>query len=218
MKKQKSLHSVRTAVGMAIATLLTTCLIGGTFAKYIAEAGDEFSARVAYWGFGQQAVIDFQDLFAESYTNVQSGDHTDVIAPGTSGQVTFKFPFTAGNGATAPEVAYTFCVDVDAEIDPNMEAIGTFRFKLDDGIYGPFEDLVDDLLALSGDASGVKTYAAGQLPTGFSASDEHTIYWKWDFTDPAHEYAQDLDDTDVADGSVQEAVRLDMTITATQID
>ena len=47
MKKNKMM---RTASGLLVATLLTTSMISGTFAKYTTQDEASDSARVAKWG------------------------------------------------------------------------------------------------------------------------------------------------------------------------
>lgn len=48
MKKNKAM---RLASALMVLTLLTTCVISSTFAKYTTSANGEDSARVAKWGF-----------------------------------------------------------------------------------------------------------------------------------------------------------------------
>ena len=110
---------MRLASALLVLVLLTTCAISGTFAKYTSTAAGDDYARVAYWGFGLDSAIEIDDLFVDVYdgnndTSVDSKDGDDVIAPGTKNFKTFKFAYTdnANEGATAPEVAYTFTVDV----------------------------------------------------------------------------------------------------------
>ena len=88
MKKNKMM---RAASGLLIATLLTTSVIAGTFAKYTTSADGTDTARVAKWGV---KITANGDTFAEEYTNsssaktvVSSAKGTDVIAPGTSGTI-----------------------------------------------------------------------------------------------------------------------------------
>ena len=137
---------MRVASALLVAVLLTTCAISGTFAKYVTSATSNDHARVAYWGFQSSNTLDITNLFSDSYKDstganvVKSADGDDVIAPGTTGTITFKFAwdeltsktvYDEGdrdiNGDTAgvvftnkygPEVAYTFHVDVDGECSP----------------------------------------------------------------------------------------------------
>lgn len=53
MKTQNKKKNIflRIASGMAVAALLSTCVVSTTFAKYTTSTKAEDSARVAYWGF-----------------------------------------------------------------------------------------------------------------------------------------------------------------------
>lgn len=218
MKKKNSLKSIRTAVGMAIAVLLTTCLIGGTFARYISGATEYADARVAYWGFDDAASIEITDLFSESYTNVQSSNGSNVIAPGTEGSASFSFAFQPGE-ASAPEVAYRFSISATGSCSDDILDNPMIQFKLDNGSYGTWSALLSSIEALAGDASGMKTYSAGTLPAAFTtASNTHTIYWRWVFED-----ADDPDDQNAMDslmGTQDElgTVHLELSVVAAQLD
>lgn len=133
--QRKSNKSVKTAVLLFGAVLLTTSLLGGTLAKYtgtIGEASD--SARAAKWNASE----DFKefDLFASSYvehgktgedekgtwtsadpgnnTNTVQGENatTDVIAPGTKGKATIEIDTDTLQDS---EVAYQYTYAVDDE-------------------------------------------------------------------------------------------------------
>lgn len=105
MKKTKLM---RAALLLLVLTLITSCFVGGTFAKYTTSASGNDSARVASWGF-KPTTIDLGNLFKNAYDATDSAtvkSTVDVIAPGTANSV--KFGFTYGGATTAPEVAYTF--------------------------------------------------------------------------------------------------------------
>lgn len=111
---------MRVASAMLVLTLLTTCIISGTFAKYTTKGEFSDSARVAKWGV--EIGIDGQDMFKKTYA--KDGTTTDttivntviateaVVAPGTKNEdgvtitvtgkpeVAFKLTF-AMEGATA---------------------------------------------------------------------------------------------------------------------
>jgi hypothetical protein len=219
MKKRKSLNSMRAAVGMAIATLLTTCLIGGTLARYTASAGSVDVARVAYWGFDDVGTIDLDGLFSPTYTNVTSSRGDDVIAPGTEGQASFAFTYQPNSVIRAPEVAYTFTVGVEGECDDAIKVNPNIQFKLDDGAYGTFDELISAVKALSGEAGGTKQYAAGELPAAFGENaNTHTVSWRWLFTDTADPATQDALDTALGNDPSEPSCEIRIAITATQID
>lgn len=117
MKKNKVM---RIASVLLIVTLLSTCAISGTFAKYVTEADGNDSARVAAWGI----IIDIEgSAFKDEYEGgpythhsgsqetitVQSADGALVLAPGTSsGDDSFK-----ATVAGTPEVATKFELSLD---------------------------------------------------------------------------------------------------------
>ena len=104
---------MRLASALLILTLLTTCMISGTFAKYTTQATGEDTARVAKWGVTVRA---HTDLFAISYTNTNDNSGTvtvksegtdKLVAPGTTG---------TGLGVTSegtPEVSYEMKIKLD---------------------------------------------------------------------------------------------------------
>ena len=216
MRKNKMM---RAASGLLVATLLTTCVISGTFAKYTTTTSGSDNARVAYWGFNQDADTTIA-LFADTYTNVDSENGDKVIAPGTDGTSTFKFVYDENNKAKKPEVAYTFKVDAaitgdHSKLDADKSFKWTLQKKGDTSAteYQTADALVAAIKALSGDPSGTKTYNPGELPTAFTAADEeYTVGWKWDFE------GQDVKDTELGNEADLENVDLSISITATQID
>ncbi len=213
MKRSKSL---RTSAIMAIAALLTMCLIGATFGKYTTNAMSRDGARVANWGFGSEAEMDLSDLFMNSYDHAASNDGADILAPGTSGSATFGFAYD-DSVAPAPEVDYVFSVSITESCDDSIKNNPNIRFKLDNGEFGTWDQMVAALKALSGNASGTETYVAGELPDAFGAADTHTIAWEWLFETPGDD-AQDALDTAMGNASPLAECQLTVSVTATQID
>ena len=92
MKKNKMM---RIASILMVATLITTCAISGTFAKYVTKASGEDKARVAKWGIvlDVQATGAFDDRYvthdadyegefsvmAYNATDEVKGDNVDII-------------------------------------------------------------------------------------------------------------------------------------------
>lgn len=229
MKKNKAM---RLASALLVLTLLTTCAISGTFAKYVTSTEGTDNARVAYWGFDQGATTTI-DLFNEAYTNtstdpsVKSSGEVDgfknVIAPGTSKTATFAFGYTnyKGNKINAPEVAYTFTVKPTitgsyTALDANENFKWTLQ-KGDEAIakYDTVAELLAAIKLLSGDGSGSKTYQPGELPVAFTSADEvYTIGWTWDFNGAAG----DGKDTAMGNSQALDNVTFTIAISATQVD
>ena len=235
MKKNKMM---RAASALMVATLLTTSVISGTFAKYTTNAVGGDVARVATWGF-TQTTIELDDLFKSAYDSTtnptvknSTESNSDLIAPGTTGSDTFSFTYAGQENA--PEVAYTFEVSTegsycaeDIKNNPNI------KWELDNGEWGTWDQLITAIEALDGNkiANGslpANYYAPGTLPDKFNKknANEHTVKWKWEFETQGDTTDQDVKDT--AMGNKYEAmdnnkvfldlVNLVITITATQID
>ena len=95
MKRNKMM---RIASALMVATLLSTSVISGTFAKYVTEDSASDTARVAKWGVTVQAS---GDLYATEYYSgsstvvkeddedfvsvhgIQHPEQNNVVAPGT---------------------------------------------------------------------------------------------------------------------------------------
>ena len=224
MKKNKIM---RLASALLVLTLMTTCAISSTFAKYTTSTNGEDSARVAKWGFTDtnNDKIELANLFNKAYdTTVEST--TDVIAPGTTNSAKFAFTYGGSNAATAPEVSYTFTVDTTGSTCDNSIAENkNILWKLDEGTWGTWDQLITAIKSLSGNATGTETYGPGQLPTGFNATgnNEHTVAWKWVFDENAANKEADTTNLDTTDTGMGNAtalanVKLVVKITATQVD
>lgn len=241
MRKNKML---RTASALLVLVLLTTSVISGTFAKYTTSASSEDKARVAYWGFQSTNSMDLTNLFSPQYVQtkvdangtVKSADGDDVIAPGTSGSAKFAFAYaeiggtaadTTAQAVNAPEVKYSFTVDVVESCAEAIKNNPNIQWKLDTGNWGSWDDMITAIKELSGDATGTKNYEAGSLPAAFTTADnEHTISWQWlfetaDNTETANidEMAeQDAADTAMGNTNPLDTCSIKITITATQLD
>jgi len=141
---------MRIASILLVATLLTTCAISGTFAKYVTKASGEDAARVAKWGI----VLDISgsSVFAEKYEatdeayldadgeySVESSVEGEaVVAPGTN--ATEADGKLVAHVKGTPEVATRYTLVVDKAQDVVLPA-GTYTdytelVKADDGTYG----------------------------------------------------------------------------------
>lgn len=222
MKKNRTM---RVAALLLALTLVTSCFVGGTFAKYTTRSTGESAARVAYWGFQTTNTMELNPLFSNSYlkngsdsaNSVKANDDTTLlIAPGTEGSVEFKFAYDE-TAKSAPEVAYTFTVDAsESEIAVKLD--DELVWSLDGNEVGKFGDLAIAIQNLSGstDGSGTMTYQPGELPDAFGIDDDpHTISWKWAFSENSD---GDTADTFLGNEEVLAEVKLVISITATQID
>lgn len=108
MKKNKMM---RLASVLMVLTLLTTSVIGGTFAKYVTTAESTDSARVAKWGIKMD--VDGNDMFTETYStgsdsNItvenKTGDGMALVAPGTTSKSIYT---VTGTPETDYEISFT---------------------------------------------------------------------------------------------------------------
>lgn len=220
MKKNKMM---RTASGLMVAALLTTSIISGTFAKYTTKTEGSDTARVAYWGFNQDANTTI-DLFDNSYNEGKVSGAENVVAPGTSKTADFGFKYTANANKSikAPEVAYNLKIEATATGDyTDLDENSNFKWTLKSGAadstteYDKVADLVKAINNLSGseDGSGSKDYAAGELPAAFGTADTNkvcTVGWKWEYD------GNDTKDTEMGNATKLDNVKLNISITATQ--
>lgn len=125
MKKNRMM---RLASGLLVLTLLTTCIISGTFAKYTTEAEGSDTAKVAKWGVTLKVS---SDLFANAYKDASvqytestatvkaKAENQNVVAPGTKGSG-LEIKNTA---ASEPEVSYEMKIKLadDTAKMPNLK-------------------------------------------------------------------------------------------------
>lgn len=216
MKKNKIM---RFASALLVLAMLTTCVISGTFAKYTTKVEGTDTARVAKWGFkAADSTVTLDNLFKKTYDKNVEGA-VDVIAPGTTNSAQFGFTY---DGTGAPEVAYTFTVNPTITGDyTSLDTNKNFKWTLQKTgkpvvEYNTVAELLDAIKALSGDASGSKEYAAGQLPTDFTATGvTYSIGWEWAYSVDA---AGDAADTTMGNAPDLNNVTFAITVTATQID
>lgn len=216
-------HVRKIAAALGAAALASLSLMGGTFAKYVTRSEGTATARVASWGFADEGTIELSELFQSNYDDsvIARDGETLVIAPGTSGSDTFEFAYSGTSGASAPEVAYTFTVSTEGSvIGETVKANPDIQFKLDDGEFGTWDELLAAIEALSGSADGTKAYEANTLPEAFAdeENDQHTVSWRWLFEDENNLEAQDEADTAMGNAAELENVLICISVSATQID
>ena len=175
MKKNKMM---RIAAVLLIVTLLSTCAISGTFAKYVAKADMSDSARVAKWGikiettgglFSDQYAAEDEDYIAAGGEySVKSANGDKVVAPGTSSSQLEDGSFVATLSGK-PEVATRFQLDLTGLQDvfmPFGEGYTDYSVAVKDGVAETF-----DLVGPSAEDVGLNhTYVYGYSPV------------KWDVT------------------------------------
>lgn len=145
MKKNRTMRVMFVLLAL---TLLTTCAVSGTFAKYVTSAGAEDSARVAKWGvlvtvegnaFGTEyKAEDKAYLAAEGTISVKAEDEAYVVAPGTSSELLDKnlVATVSGKPEVAVRYALTGKVDSDVVLPAGTYTDYTKLVKAENGTYG----------------------------------------------------------------------------------
>ena len=129
---------------LMVLCLLTTCVIGTTFAKYVTSGETEDSARVAQWGV-QLQLAGNNELFDNEYTGtggkvtVRSASER-LVAPGTKENTAAVFSISG-----TPEVAVRITIDFTVNADVFLK--GGTGVKYDDyttAVAGDKFDLTSD--------------------------------------------------------------------------
>lgn len=135
MKKNKVM---RIASVLLIVTLLSTCAISGTFAKYVVTGAADAEARVAKWG----VVVDVKGQLTDSkyatddttYNPYNSSDRSvtvkareDVVAPGTKAPTVDGIEGMQATISGTPEVATRFQLNFNEDWTEITLPAGEYR-------------------------------------------------------------------------------------------
>ena len=207
MKKNKMM---RAASALLVATLLSTSVISGTFAKYTSEASASDSAKVAKWSFtvGDKDIVNSETISFELFNTVKEADTTvgenhlkttdgTIIAPGTGGSFEIKLQ-------NKSEVTAKYAIEFSAT---NANSIPIEYSK--DG--KKWNSSVDSLDIAASDAT-VLDYENGAKTT-----DTVTVYWRWAFEDETKSTDRDTSDT-LLGKEANASVQVTAKITAIQVD
>ena len=228
--------AMRLASGLMLSCLLSTCVISGTFAKYVTSGEATDSARVAKWGVTVEGKLAAANvMFKSEYdeTGSVTVDSTvDVVAPGTGGTL------TAFDVSGTPEVDVTVTYVPVVELGDNwIDKYDLAKFYcpvtftvstnsgtdsicgLDYASADAFEDAIEALIVA---AQGY--YDAGtNLET--AVEDDLTVSWNWAFENATgSENDQDNEkDTFLGDRAAQleanaATISVSVKVTVTQVD
>lgn len=220
--------TMRVGVALVALTLITSCFVGGTFAKYTtAETGTD-SARVAKFGV---TVTANGETFANAYKDEKAAytatdatvqadtEGTNVVAPGTKGNMTSMT--LTGKPEVDVEVKYAATVTIS---DNWKDKDGNFYFPLVIKVNNTAVEL-----SAATDAASVKsaietainnyskTYEANtDLAT--VGTESLAVSWEWPFSTSD---ANDVKDTHLGDEAAKDnaaTISLSVKTTVTQID
>lgn len=202
-------HWTLRAAGLLFAlVLITSCFVGGTFAKYVTSKSASDIARVAR--FGVKITAEDHTAFKTTYTTDAtglsigvnsvissigtSGTRDKVVAPGTGEDNAATLSIT-GKPEVAVHVELTMSgmdVFLEAGEHPDLTATSpTAEFNLADRYYPVVFTLKqNDTVLKSGTISEINTYLA-TLSKNYDAGTDlgtkfgtYTLSWKWAFEDP----------------------------------
>ena len=231
--------TLRAAVLMLALVLITSCFVGGTFAKYVTSGSGTDSARVAKFGvtvtangtmFAKEYDTDDQTVVGTIAKSVISTDK--VVAPGTESNGDFVAATVAGTPEVAVRVSYkldtaTLQLENWKDADGKFYCPLVFKVKTPDGntvISGMEFQTAEAMKAalVNAVASYTKDYAPGTDLSGMAA-DTLAISWEWPFetgadTDkPANNIRDTFLGNEAAAGRAA-TVSLTLATTVTQID
>lgn len=231
--------TLRAAVLMLALVLITSCFVGGTFAKYVTGKSGTDSARVAKFGV---TVTANGDVFAKEYdtddqtvvgTIAKSVISTDkVVAPGTESNGDFVAATVAGTPEVAVRVSYkldtaTLQLENWKDGDGKFYCPLVFKVKTPDGntvISGMEFQTAEAMKAalVNAVAAYTKDYAPGTDLSG-KAADTLAISWEWPFETGVDndKPANNVKDTFLGDEAAAgraATVSLTLATTVTQID
>jgi len=230
--------TIRAAVLMFALVLITSCFVGGTFAKYVTSGTATDTARVAKFGVEIAAE---GNVFAEAYdasatakTVISSEEGKDVVAPGTKGSAAAVS--VKGTPEVAVEVSYTLkTITLENWADKDGKFYCPLNFTVKhtapagevDGektetiitVEGTKYDTAEDLVAALKEAV-VGCTAKYDPNTDLStvSGDLLTISWEWPFSTSADNDVKDTYLGDQAAAGNAATVSFELTATVTQID
>lgn len=232
MKKNRLM---RASVLLLVLTLVTSCFVGGTFAKYVSEGEGEDSARVAKWGVKVEVTGDgFRETYGKDdhLSNVQGNTVSStvkVVAPGTKG--TFGGVKITGTPEVAVKVETTATVDLSGW---NVAEGGEFYCPL---VFTIGDQTINGLDYSSSNAGGessfegaiktaiqkatTKVYQAGTNLEEVGA--DITYSWEWPFENATGKACNqdDVLDTKLGDNAANNnapTINITVTTTVTQVD
>lgn len=222
---------------LLVMTLITSCFVGGTFAKYVSEGEGSDTARVAKWGVVVTVTGDgFHTTYGKDDVNsnvnggtVISSTEEKVVAPGTEG--TFGGVKITGK----PEVAVK--IQTTAEVNLSGWNVGTGGEFYCPLVFTIGEKTINGLDYSKSTAGGEGSFENAikkaieeattqevEANTDLTAIGEDITYsWEWPFENATGDVANQSDELDTklgdnaANGNAP-TIKITVKTTVTQID
>lgn len=223
--------TMRAAVLMFALVLITSCFVGGTFAKYVKSGSGSDTARVAKFGVNIGAAGDmFSKTYAKDDTSFTLADNTVVssnedklVAPGTSKSIG-EFTLTG-----SPEVAVRVKYKVDKFELTNWTTDGANEYcPLVFTVKGTDYKIGNTGIATVADLETAVKNAIEEVTFNYEANtdlstktaDNLTVSWSWPFSTSAENDVKDTALGDRAATNLADAGKVDfeVTMSVTQID
>ena len=231
-------HTLKLAGILLALVLVTSCFVGGTFAKYVTNGTGSDSARVAKFGvkitangstFAEEYATDDKDVVGTIAKSVVSSQNkVKVVAPGTKGNM------TSMTLSGSPEVAVKVTYKATVDLGEKWVADGVYYCPLvitvnDEDINGlDYTSAADFAKAVEAKIDGyTKNYIANTNFSGDRAeelkNDSLKVSWRWNFEETTFAQGNQTNEKDTilgnaaADGNAAE-ISLQVVTTVTQID
>ena len=236
----KKNFTIKAAVLMLALVLITSCFVGGTFAKYVTSGSGKDTARVAKFGvtvtatgtmFAKEYATDDQAVVGTITKSVISSNDDKLVAPGTKGDMA-KVTLSG-----TPEVAVKVTYDATGNVslgDNWKDADGkfycplVFHIKSAAGTTHILGTDYNTAALLEGEiVKAINGYSKVYGPnTNLAAQgdDSLTVSWEWMFEtggDAAAKAANNIKDTYLGDQAAEgkaATVSIEIATTVTQID
>lgn len=231
-------HTLKLAGILLALVLVTSCFVGGTFAKYVISGTGKDTARVAKFGV---KITANGSTFAEEYATddgtvvgtiaksvVSSQNKVKVVAPGTKGNMASMT--LSGSAEVAVKVTYKATVN----LGDKWVADGAYYCPLvitvnDEDINGlDYETAADFAAAVEAKIDGyTKNYVANTNFSGDKAeeykNDSLKVSWRWNFEATNFVKGNQTDEKDTILGNAAAEnnaaeISLQVVTTVTQID
>lgn len=203
---------------LLVLTLLSTCVISGTFAKYVTSDTAEDEARVAKWGITVTAtddadgknVLDTKDDLNE--THISTAQTLKLMAPGTKGNLVNVD--VNGKPEVSVNVKYELTLTLtNWVIDPAVEycpLVFTVKFGTETQTFQQTGTIAELITA-------IKTYVESKNgdydpETNFDGLLDLNISWAWAFN------GEDEKDTALGNLATAPQLYIKVVTTLTQID
>ena len=225
-------RTMKIAAVLLVLTLMTSCFVGGTFAKYTtADSGSDI-ARVAKWGveitpngtvFEKLYATDVDVAILAKQNSVVSSDEWNVVAPGTDDSLT-KVQLSG-----KPEVAYKVSFDATVTLanwTVNGDEYFPVYFTIGSETYGHKTcgqtlthsyDTIDELKAALENALE-KISAVYGANVDLTTVDTPELNWEWPFSTSTD---NDVKDTALGDAATENnyaVIKIEIKTTVTQIN